>query len=279
MAIYVTLCMRGLHALELVSSQFFLGHSSFSTLTESSKSISFLAPAIILTIATVGLEECNQVVGAHENTVLDPALCICKLFLTDSPLKPAEDLERQQRFGETVMLYLPVIGLVVFGIIALFCSRFHTLSQFADRVKRFFQTDRVKFENQDHIVKEALSLVRMRLFDDIENRYFDISESRRESLVNEIYDGPKDENYSRPDEVSSIKVSDRLLPEFDKKRIRVKEKVKVIMEMVNSLKASKVSLVRVRQDSSIQTAKSSFLSFTTSQFDKANCEPSLIQKD
>lgn len=272
-AIYAVLCFRGLHVLELVSSQFFIGHSSFSTLTQSSKSILFIMPATIFTIFTVGLEECDETLDRKPGYMQYELLAVCQLFLTQNNALPSDatiptSKLTQQWINSLLTQFLPVVALLVYAIIGFVSRYWIRLSSIITRMKQMFQAERFEFEITEKVIDKAVMMMREGLFDKLDNRYFDMSESRRESIVDESYRGPTDEYYSRPDDLSSFKVSDTMLTPYAVRKNMTEKKVEKLEDLARSLKKSEeTSMIANYELSARPTRRTTFLGFQTEQVD------------
>ena len=274
--IYVVLCFRGLHVLELVSSQFFMGHSSFSTLTQSSKSILFIMPATIFTIFTVGLEECDETLDRKPGYMQYELLAVCQLFLTNNNALPSDDTIptsklTQQWISSVLTQFLPVVALLIYGIIGFVSGYWPRLANIILRMKQMIQAERFEFEITEKVIDKAVMMMREGLFDTLDNRYFDMSESRRESIADESYRGPTDEYYSRPDDLSSFKVSDTQLTPYASRKKLTEKKVEKVEELARSLKRSAdTSMMANYELSARPTRRTTFLGFQTSVFDQVD---------
>lgn len=262
--------------MELVSSQFFLGHSSFSTLTQSSKSILFIMPATIFTIFTVGLEECDEALTKKNGYSQHEILAVCQLFLTSNDALPTDASipapKIAQQFTNSILtLYLPVFTLVIYGIVGLISSYWPWLAAKIVRLKQMIQAERFEFEITERVIDKAVLMMRDGLFEKLDNRYFDMTESRRESIIDESYRGPTDEYYSRPDDLSSFKVSDTKLTPYAIRKKATDHKVEKLEELARSLKKSSIASALANYELSARpTRRTTFLGFQTSIFDQVD---------
>ena len=229
-------------------------------------------PAVIFTIFTVGLEECDEAAKGYEKSEL---LKVCQLFLTANENSVIDDIhshittrKSQQGFNLILTHFMPLITLVVYGIVAILASGCGKIKSLIHWVREKIQAERFIYQVSEELIDKAVFLMRDGLLENIENRYFDISESRRGTTEDLSYEGPHDEYFSKADDVSSIKVSDRYMTAMDDRRQKTHKKVDEVIKMVSSLKKSELTHLAAYDVSARPTRRSTFFGFQTSEFDR-----------
>ena len=217
------MAFKGLHRLEIVDSKLLWGHDTLLSITQFSKLICIMLPALVYSLSSQGIEDCSY---DHYSSQLVAVCGISQVNRPDGAGVPDDNIVLANINHLTTIGNLGVVLLA--SIVAWFSSGFRSFLYWLRKkfvplwVDLEVPTDSVEDELQSLQNFSELDELKRSGFSDLENRYFKIDQSRRESKLTSEYEGPKDEYFSRGDAISSWKAESEQLEEYRESAKRAK---------------------------------------------------------